>query len=79
MSLLRQGGETREWQGTEGFGLHYHLSTERLPDLAEHLPAIIELMDRHAVIQRLLSHLDAIVPRGVITLAVRPVQRGRPS
>ncbi len=66
------------WRGIEGFGPHHHLSTERLPDIAENLPVIIEMVDRTETIERFLPHLDALVPRGMITLsAVRLVQRGR--
>lgn len=68
------------WRGIEGFGPHHHLTTERLPDIAENLPVIIEIVDRTENIERLLPHLDAMVPRGMITLsAVRLVQRGGPS
>ena len=66
------------WKGIEGFGPAHHLSTDRLPDIADNLPVIIEIVESEACIERLLPHLDGIVQRGMITVSpVEIVQRGR--
>jgi uncharacterized protein len=59
-------------RGIEGFGPEQHLTTERLPDIADNLPLQIEIIDSAERIGRLLPLLDAIVQRGTIT--VTPVQ-----
>jgi uncharacterized protein len=56
-------------RGIEGFGPAHHLSTERLPDLAESLPLVIEIVESDECVERLLPQLDLIVQRGMITLA----------
>jgi PII-like signaling protein len=64
------------WRGIEGFGPHHHLSTERFVDLTENLPVIVEIVDRAEKIEQILPHLDAMVPRGMITVSpVRIVQK----
>lgn len=68
------------WRGIEGFGPHHHLSTERFVDFTENLPVIVEIVDQAENIERLLPHLDTMVPRGMITVSpVRIVRRGDPS
>lgn len=52
----------------EGFGPAHHLSTERLPDLADNLPIVIEIVDTEEGVERLLPLLDQLVQRGMITL-----------
>ncbi len=47
----------------EGFGPAHHLSSERLPDISDNLPLVIEC------VERLLPLLDHIVQRGMITVA----------
>ena len=59
------------FRGTEGFGPEHHLSTERLVDISENLPIIIEMVDRPESIQALLPELDRLMQRGMI--AVTPV------
>lgn len=59
-------------RGIEGFGPRHHLTTERLPDIADNLPLQIEIVDSPERIERLLPLLDAMVQRGMIT--VMPVQ-----
>src|SRR6266487_2282557 len=56
-------------RGIEGFGPQQHLTTERLPDIADNLPLQIEIVDSAERVERLLPLLDAIVQRGTITLA----------
>ncbi len=59
-------------RGIEGFGPAHHLSTDRLPDIAENLPLIIEIVDSDEQIERLLPVLDRLMQRGMIT--VTPVE-----
>jgi PII-like signaling protein len=59
-------------RGIEGFGPEHHLSTERLPDIAENLPLIIEMVDSDERIEMLLPVLDRLMQRGMIT--VSPVE-----
>lgn len=56
-------------RGIEGFGPEHHLSTERLPDLSENLPVIVEIIDSEEHIAALLPALDSVVQRGMITVA----------
>ena len=66
-------------RGIEGFGPEHHLSTERLPDISENLPLIVEIVESEEFIETLLPLLDRIVQRGMITLApVEIVYAGRP-
>ncbi len=55
-------------RGIEGFGPEHHLSTERLPDIANNLPLIIEIVDSDEQIERLLPVLDRLIQRGTITV-----------
>lgn len=59
-------------RGIEGFGPEHHLSSERLPDISENLPMIIEIVDSEESINSLLPLLDRLVQRGTIT--VTPVE-----
>jgi len=51
--------------GIEGFGPDHLLSTERLPDISENLPMIVE----DAQVEALLPLLDQMVQQGTITVA----------
>lgn len=55
-------------RGIEGFGPEHHLSTDRIPDISENLPLIVEIVDSEEHIEALLPWLDRIVQRGMITL-----------
>ncbi|MEO8953116.1 MAG: DUF190 domain-containing protein [Ktedonobacteraceae bacterium] len=55
-------------RGIEGFGPAHHLSTERLPDIADNLPLIIEIVESAEQVELLLPLLDRIVQRGMITV-----------
>ena len=55
-------------RGTEGFGPEHHLSTERLVDISENLPIIVEMVDSPERIQALLPELDPLMQRGMITV-----------
>lgn len=63
------------WRGVEGFGPEHYLSTERLPDTADNLPVIIEMVDLAEKITRLLPHLDAILPQGMLTVSSLSIVR----
>lgn len=65
-------------RGIEGFGPEHHLSTDRLPDLSENLPVMIDIIDSDEQIAALLPLLDQIVQQGIITVtAVEIVSGGR--
>ena len=59
-------------RGIEGFGPEHHLSTERLPDISDNLPLIVETVEQEERIEALLTILDQLVQRGTIT--VTPVE-----
>src|SRR5260370_42648383 len=56
------------FRGTEGFGPEHHLSTERLVDISENLPLIVEMVDSAERIEALLPELDQLMQRGMITV-----------
>lgn len=55
-------------RGIEGFGPEHLLSTERLPDISENLPMIVEIIDEEAQVEALLPLLDQMVQQGTITM-----------
>ncbi len=55
--------------GIEGFGPELHLTTDRLPDIADHLPLQIEIIEHVERIEKLLSLLDVMVQRGMMTIS----------
>jgi len=59
-------------RGIEGFGPEHHLSTERLPDISDNLPVIVEIVESDERVEALLPLLDRLVQRGMIT--VTPVE-----
>lgn len=66
-------------RGIEGFGPEHHLSTERLPDISDNLPLVIEIVESEERIAALLPFLDRVVQRGTITVTpVEIVYGGRP-
>ena len=65
-------------RGIEGFGPRHHLSTERLPDISENLPLIVEIVESNEKIEELLPVLDALVEQGMMTVSsVEIVAGGR--
>ena len=67
-------------RGIEGFGPEHRLSTERLPDISDNLPLVIEMVDSEAQIERFLPVLDQMVQRGMISVTpLEIVYDGRPS
>ncbi|HZS78446.1 MAG TPA: DUF190 domain-containing protein [Ktedonobacteraceae bacterium] len=55
-------------RGIEGFGPQHHLSTERLPDISENLPILIEIVESEERVHSFLPLLDELVQQGTITL-----------
>ncbi len=74
LEMVRQQGAAGAtvMRGIEGFGPEHHLSSERLPDISENLPVVIEIVDRDERIDALLPLLDRMVQRGMIS--VTPVE-----
>jgi uncharacterized protein len=65
-------------RGIEGFGPEHHLSTDRLPDIADNLPLIVEIVESAEKVEALLPLLDRVVQRGMITVGpVEIVYAGR--
>jgi PII-like signaling protein len=64
-------------RGIEGFGPEHHLSTERLVDIADNLPIIVEIIDTTEHIRMLLTQLDPLVQRGVMTVTAVEIIQGR--
>jgi PII-like signaling protein len=56
------------FRGIEGFGPEHHLSTDRLPDIADNLPMIVEMVESEERIEALLPLVDRLVQRGMITV-----------
>lgn len=56
-------------RGIEGFGPEHHLSSERLPDISDNLPLVIEIIDSQEQIASFLPALDTLVQHGTITVA----------
>lgn len=59
-------------RGIEGFGPEHHLSSDRLPDIADNLPLIVEIVESAEKVEALLPVLDRMVQRGMVT--VSPVE-----
>jgi PII-like signaling protein len=55
-------------RGIEGFGPEHHLSTERLPDISENLPLVMEIVESEAKVDAFLPLLARLVERGMITV-----------
>ena len=71
IELARQRGAmgATVLRGIEGFGPAHRLSTERLPDIADNLPLVIEIVDTEEQIERLLPALDQLVQQGTMTIS----------
>src|SRR5437588_10250181 len=54
--------------GIEGFGPAHHLSTDRLPDVSDNLPLIIDIVYSTESVERLLPVLDHLVRLGTMTV-----------
>ena len=64
-------------RGIEGFGPEHHLSTERFVDISDNLPLIVEMVDTTEHVESLLTQLDPLVRRGVITVTSVEILQGR--
>ena len=60
------------FRGIEGFGPAHRLSTDRLPDIADNLPVIVDIVESEERIEILLPLLDRLIKWGMIT--VTPVE-----
>lgn len=56
-------------RGVEGYGEANRLHTARLLDLSVDLPIIVEAVDQAEKIEKVLPEIQAMVTRGLITLA----------
>lgn len=56
-------------RGVEGYGEANRLHTTRLLDLSADLPVIVEAVDQAEKIEKVLPEIQAMVSRGLITLA----------
>jgi PII-like signaling protein len=64
-------------RGIEGFGPERHLSTERLLDISDNLPLIVEIVDTDERIEAVLPVLDRLIQRGMITMIPVQILSGR--
>ena len=55
-------------RGIEGFGPEHHLTTDRLPDIADNLPLQIEIVEYAERVEKLYPLLDKMVQRGMMTI-----------
>ena len=56
------------FRGIEGFGPAHRLSTDRLPDIADNLPMIVEMVESEERIEAFLPLVDRLVVRGMMTV-----------
>jgi uncharacterized protein len=64
-------------RGIEGFGPEHHLSTERFVDISDNLPIIVEMIDTTEHVESLLTQLDPLIQRGVMTVTSVEILQGR--
>ena len=55
-------------RGTEGFGRHHHLHTDRLLSLSEDLPVVSVAVDARERIESMLEPVMRIKRKGLVTL-----------
>jgi PII-like signaling protein len=63
-------------RGIEGFGPEHHLNTERLIDLVDNLPMVVEIIDTPIRIEYLLLKLDPIIQSGMMTMTPVEILHG---
>ncbi|BCL80497.1 UPF0166 protein [Ktedonobacteria bacterium brp13] len=70
VEAARQHGVLRVvvFRGIEGFGPEHHLSTDRIVDISENLPIVIDIIEREERIASLLPILDRSINRGMMTM-----------
>jgi CBS domain-containing protein len=65
-------------RGTAGFGSSGHIDDDAMPELAPHLPVIVEWVDAPDRVQRLMPRLQELVGRGLITVEDVEIAMYRP-
>lgn len=65
-------------RGIEGFGAHSRIHTQRILQLSDDLPVVIECVDAAERIDAILPDLDALVGDGLVTLEQVEVIAYRP-
>lgn len=70
VEAARQYGVVRVvvFRGIEGFGPEHHLSTDRIVDISENLPIVIDIIEREERIASLLPILDRSINQGMMTM-----------
>jgi len=63
-------------RGIEGFGPEHHLSTERFVEISDNLPIIVEMIDTTEHVEALLTQLDPLVQRGMMTVTSVEIIQG---
>jgi PII-like signaling protein len=63
-------------RGIEGFGPEHHLSTERLVDISDNLPIIVEMIETTEHLGTLLAQLDPLIQHGVMTITPVEIIQG---
>ena len=61
----------------EGFGAHHRLHETQLVEVEGNLPVVIEIVDGHEQVARLLPELDTMVSEGLVTIEEVHVVRYR--
>ena len=56
------------FRGNMGFGASSHIHTDKILRLSEDLPVVVEIVDRPELIKALLSDLDTVLKKGMVTL-----------
>jgi PII-like signaling protein len=71
VELLRREGlaGATVTRGIEGYGARSRIHTARVLRLSEDLPIVIEVVDRHERIERVLPLLEAMIREGMVTLS----------
>ncbi|MBS0262729.1 MAG: DUF190 domain-containing protein [Planctomycetes bacterium] len=54
-------------RGTLGFGAHSRIHTSKVLRISEHLPMIIEIVDRSDHVSQFLPVLDSMIGEGLVT------------
>ncbi len=70
VALLRSEGAAGATvlRAVEGFGAPGVVHTSHLVDIAQHLPMVVEWIDKAEQVERLLPRIKELVKRGLITL-----------
>ncbi len=70
VALLRSEGAAGATvlRAVEGFGAPGVVHTSHLVDIAQHLPMVVEWIDKAEQVERLLPRIKELVKRGLITI-----------